>query len=119
MANFRNLEIWKTAHKLTINMYKLTKKLSNEELYVLVPQLRRAAISVESNIAEGESRFHKKDKLKFFVDSGGSIGEIQTQLLIVAGLYKDIKSSALELSEQYVILGKRINSLISYRINHE
>lgn len=78
-------------------------------------QLRRAAVSVESNIAEGESRFSSKDKLNFFIQSRASIGEVQTQLLLVADLYQQLKSKALQLKEEYTNLYKQINSLVSYR----
>lgn len=118
MGDFRNLEVWKEAHKLTILVYKLTDKLPKIEQFVLVTQIRRAAISVESNIAEGEGRFGKADKLKFFVDSRASIKEVQTQLLIISDLYKSLTKEAESLFEMYAVLIKRLNTLITFRRNN-
>lgn len=115
MGDFRDLEVWKEAHRLAILIYKLTDKLPKKEQFILMPQIRRAAISVESNIAEGEGRFGKADKLKFFVDSRASIKEIQTQLLLIRDLYKLLSAEAELLFESYEILIKRMNKLINYR----
>ena len=115
MGDFQKLEIWKEAHLLTIKIYKLTDKLPKSELFVLTSQIRRAAISVESNIAEGEGRFGKADRLKFFVDSRASIKEVQTQLLLIKDLYSNISKESLGVFERYDVLIRRLNSLISYR----
>lgn len=115
MGDFQKLEIWKEAHLLTIKIYKLTDKLPKSELFVLTAQIRRAAISVESNIAEGEGRFGKADRLKFFVDSRASIKEVQTQLLVIKDLYSNLSKESLEVFERYDVLIRRLNSLINYR----
>lgn len=115
MSDFQKLEIWKQAHELTIAIYKLTSKLPKEEMFGLISQMRRAAVSVESNIAEGESRYSSKDKLNFFTMARGSIGEICTQLLVVRDIYTDLSKEANEINENYQYLGKRITSLIKYR----
>lgn len=115
MGDFRKLEVWKEAHVLTIQVYKLTEMLPKSELFVLTSQIRRAAISVESNIAEGEGRFGKADRLKFFVDSRASIKEVQTQLLLIKDLFHNLFDKALQIFEEYEVLIKRLNSLISYR----
>lgn len=117
MGEFQNLEVWKEAHLLTLQVYKLTNSLPKTELFVLTSQIRRAAISVESNIAEGEGRFGRADKLKFFVDSRASIKEVQTQLLIIRDLYSNLSTEARALFEKYEVLIKRLNSLIKYRRN--
>ena len=69
MGDFRKLEIWQKAHELTLKIYHSTSKLPKSEQFGLVSQIRRAAVSVESNIAEGDSRYSKKDKIQFFVIS--------------------------------------------------
>lgn len=115
MGDFQKLEVWKEAHLLTIKTYKLTDKLPKSELFVLTSQIRRAAISVESNIAEGEGRFGKADRLKFFVDSRASIKEVQTQLLLIKDLYPKLSKETLDVFERYDVLIRRLNSLISYR----
>ena len=81
ISKFSDLEVWKEAHKLTILIYEITRKFPKDELFGLVNQLRRASVSIESCIAEGFSRFHYKDRLNFFYDSRGSIGEVQSQLI--------------------------------------
>lgn len=115
MSDFQQLKIWQEAHSLTIQIYKLTDKLPKSELFGLTSQIRRAAVSVESNIAEGEGRFNKADRLKFFVDSRASIKEVQTQLLIIRDIYPSNKNEAENLFTKYEVLIKMMNSLIKYR----
>lgn len=115
MGDFTKLNIWIKAHELTLRVYKLTAKLPKSELFGLISQLRRAAVSIESLIAEGESRYTTADKLKFFIDSRASSAECETQLLIVSDLYHNLKEEAIDLRSEYNTLGKQINSLVSYR----
>lgn len=115
MADFTKLKIWQKAHGLTLRVYKLSSKLPKEEVFNLVSQMRRAAISVESNIAEGESRYSSKDKLNFFIQSRSSSAELQTQLLLTSDLYSQVSHVSLELKTEYENLNQQINSLIRYR----
>lgn len=115
MSDFRQLKIWQEAHSLTLQVYKLTEKLPKSELFILTAQIRRAAISVESNIAEGEGRYHKADRIKFFIDSRASVKEVQTQLLIIKDLYQNLSKESEVLFDRYEILVRRITSLINYR----
>jgi len=115
MSDYEKLEVWKTAHKLTLEIYMLTKKLPKEELFGLLSQIRRAAISVESNLAEGESRYSKADKIKFFIEARSSGAEVETQLLIISDLYESLSDESSILRNKYKILGKQINSLINFR----
>lgn len=115
MSDYEKLNVWQKAHKLTLETYMLTKQLPKEELFGLTSQIRRAAVSVESNIAEGESRFSNADKIRFFIDSRSSAAEVETQLLIISDLYAKSSKSATKLREDYKFLGKQINSLISFR----
>jgi four helix bundle protein len=78
---FTDLEAWKEAHKLTLLVYEVTAKFPKSELYGLVSQLRRAAVSVESCIAEGFCRYHYKDRLNFYYDARGSAGEVQSEIV--------------------------------------
>lgn len=100
MGDFQKLDVWKEAHKLTLEIYKLTAKLPKSELFILVSQIRRAALFVESNIAKGEGRFGKADKLRFFVDSRVSIKEVQTQLLVIRDLYLELKNDSQEIFDR-------------------
>ncbi|HEY5601378.1 MAG TPA: four helix bundle protein [Patescibacteria group bacterium] len=115
MADFTKLKIWRTSHQLTIKIYKLTAKLPKEETFNLISQLRRAALSIESNIAEGEARYHSAEKIKFFINSRASASEVQTQLLVIRDLYKQLIKECGKLFDEYDILNKQINSLINYR----
>jgi len=115
MSDYEKLEVWQKAHSLTLKIYMLTKRLPKEEQFGLISQIRRAAISVESNIAEGESRYSKDDKIRFFIDARSSAAEVETQLLLIADLYPHLSDESRDLRSEYKILGKRLNSLISYR----
>ncbi|OGC59990.1 hypothetical protein A3J33_00120 [candidate division WWE3 bacterium RIFCSPLOWO2_02_FULL_53_10] len=113
--DFTSLEIWKKAHELTLRSYKLTQGFPKEEIYGLTSQLRRAAVSVEANIAEGYERYHPADQSKFFVDARASCAECQTLLLIVRDLKYPATEESNSLVEEYQTLAKRINALLSYR----
>src|SRR3989344_1751629 len=86
IESFTDLNAWKQAHRLVLLIYKLTKHFPREELYSLVDQLRRAAISIVSNIAEGFSRESYKEKVQFYSTARGSTTEVQSQLLIAKDL---------------------------------
>ena len=81
IAKFSDLEAWKQAHDLVDLIYQLTKTFPSSEIYGLTSQLRRAAISITANIAEGFSRYHYKDRLRFYYDARGSLSEVQSELL--------------------------------------
>ena len=82
MANYKDLDAWKTSMQLVKEVYLLTKKFPKEELYALTSQMKRAAVSVPSNIAEGLGRQYKKDTLQFLHISRGSLYELETLLII-------------------------------------
>lgn len=93
ICSFRDLKIWRNGLAITKEVYLLTKKFPREETFGLVSQMRRAAVSVPSNIAEGRSRSSRKDFSNFLRIAMGSLSELETQLLIAEDLYKDIKVS--------------------------
>src|SRR4051812_45062202 len=80
--NFTDLRVWQEAHKLAIVIYKETESFPKHELFGLVSQLRRAAVSVTSNIAEGFSRHSSKEKIQFYSVAHGSLTEVENQLLL-------------------------------------
>ncbi len=82
IQNFTDLNAWKEAHKLAIEIYSVTKKFPKEELFGLTSQMRRAAVSVTSNIAEGFGRHGYKERIHFFYLSQGSLVELKNQLLL-------------------------------------
>jgi four helix bundle protein len=86
VKSYRDLIAWQKAMELVGAVYQLTRQLPKEEQFGLTSQLRRAAVSVPSNIAEGQSRFSKPDFSRFLMMARGSISEIETQLLICVQL---------------------------------
>jgi four helix bundle protein len=86
ISNFTQLDAWKEGHALVLMLYKMVKHFPREELFALNPQLRRAAVSITSNIAEGFSRQSYREKVQFYYISLGSITEIQNQLFIAKDL---------------------------------
>ncbi|MDP3958339.1 MAG: four helix bundle protein [bacterium] len=85
--NYKEWEIWKKAMELVEDIYGITKKFPREEEFGLVSQMRRAAISIPSNLAEGHARINKKDRHHFFVISFASSKELETQLEISRRLH--------------------------------
>ena len=82
ILSYRDLTTWQKAIDLVVEIYSSTQKLPKEELYGLVSQIRRAAVSVPSNIAEGKGHSTDKELTLFLHHARGSICEVETQLLI-------------------------------------
>lgn len=79
---FRDLEIWKLGKEIVIDVYKVTKDFPEEERFGLISQMRRASVSIPSNIAEGFNRFQNKEFRRFLYISLGSCAELETQIEI-------------------------------------
>jgi len=84
---FKSLLVWQKSYALTIKIYKVTEKFPKSEIYGLVSQMRRAAISVPANIAEGYERQYNKEYIQFLTVARGSLGELETYLFLA----KDLK----------------------------
>jgi four helix bundle protein len=82
ITGFRDLIVWQRAYELTLNLYRATKEFPKEETFGLTSQIRRAATSVPANIAEGYERNHRKEYLQFLFIAKGSLGELDTYLLL-------------------------------------
>jgi four helix bundle protein len=111
VKSYRDLIAWQKAMELVGAVYQLTRQLPKEEQFGLTSQLRRAAVSVPSNIAEGQSRFSKPDFSRFLMMARGSISEIETQLLIcvqLAYLKPESIESVLQVATE---CGKIVNGL--------
>lgn len=109
---FTELRIWQKAHELTLRVYKVTEKFPREEIYGLTGQLRRAAVSVEANIAEGHGRYHYAEEVNFLLISRGSSSEAQTLLLVVRDLKYLDWETANALIDEYALLSKQISSYV-------
>ncbi|MEO5945890.1 MAG: four helix bundle protein [Chitinophagaceae bacterium] len=113
----KNLDVYKISLQLVKEIYKLTKTFPKEEQYALINQLRRAAVSVCSNIAEGSSRITKPDRKRFYEISRSSLVEIDTQIE-VALIIEYLKINQIEALESYLnsvfaMLSKMISNLNS------
>lgn len=82
IKSYKDLTVWQKAYKLSLIVYRLTKTFPKAELYALVSQMRRAAVSVPSNIAEGYCRQRKLEYIQFLLIAFASGAELETQLLI-------------------------------------
>ena len=82
VRNYKDLDVWKKAMDLAVDVYALTENFPSSETYGLTMQMRRAAVSVPSNIAEGQARVSTKDFKRFLSISLGSLFELETQLIL-------------------------------------
>lgn len=87
MASHKDLIVWQKSYKLSLLIYSITRKFPKEEVFGLTSQMRRAAVSIPSNVAEGNTRFSRKDNAQFMRIAYGSACELDTQLSIS----KDLK----------------------------
>ena len=84
--SFKDLIVWQKAYKLVIEVYKITKSFPNDEIYGLSSQMRRTAVSIASNIAEGYGRSYNKEYKQFLSIAYGSLCELETQYLLSVDL---------------------------------
>lgn len=82
VRNYRDLIVWQKAIALTEEIYGLTKRFPSDERFGLVAQIRRAAVSVPSNIAEGQARHMSREFIQFISHAEGSLAEVDTQLML-------------------------------------
>lgn len=118
IKSFKDLNAWKETHKLVLMIYKITRQFPKEEMFVIVSQIRRCAISISSNIAEGFSRKTKKEKIQFYHTALGSTNELQNQLLISRDLGYLNKENFMRIADQTVKVNKLVNGLIKSSKDH-
>jgi four helix bundle protein len=115
--SYKDLKVWQKAIDLVLAVYKLTEKFPKSELYNLTSQMRRAAISIPSNIAEGRRRGFKKEFLHFLLNAYGSGAELETQIEIAKKLpkLKDLDYNEVDslLNEVMKMLNRITNKLTS------
>jgi|SRR5271163_255150 len=111
--SYRDLIAWQKAKSLALNVYRCTRQFPKDEIYGLRSQMRRAAVSVPSNIAEGKGRYTPKEFVQFLHHARGSLLELETQLSIARDLgYIDVSMSK-ELESETEELGRILNGLIN------
>jgi len=112
IRSFTQLRVWQGAHSLVIDVYKTTKGFPIEERYGLASQMRRAVVSITSNIAEGFGRQGKKEKTQFYYIAQGSNVELQNQLLIAHDVSYIKKDKFDQLADKSISVAKQLNALI-------
>ncbi len=109
---YRDLIAWRKATQLALEIYRATQVFPRAEIYGLTSQMRRAAVSIASNIAEGKGRYSQKEFVQFLYWSRGSLAEIETQLYIAHVLcYLETKTFE-RIQSEAVELGRILNGLI-------
>jgi len=113
-GNHKELIVWRKAMNLTLDVYRCTKDLPREETYGLVAQMRRAAVSVPSNIAEGRGRYSNREMSRFLVNARGSLLELETQIEIARELGYLNNGESQNLLGLCAEVGRLINGTLSY-----
>jgi four helix bundle protein len=121
LKNYRDLKVWQKSYRLCLDLYRITKKFPKEEIYGLTSQIRRAAVSIPSNMAEGYGRKTTADYLRFLYIAYGSICELETQLLLSSDLNyvnkENLKALRDDTEEVERMLKALIKSLENKRLN--
>ncbi|HEV8512610.1 MAG TPA: four helix bundle protein [Cyclobacteriaceae bacterium] len=112
--SYQDLDVWKQTKGLVRDIYELTKTFPKEEQFGLTNQLRRASISIPSNIAEGCGRNHFKDSIQFFFVSRGSLYEIETQVIIAFDLGYISNSDQNNIINKIKSCKRLLNGFINY-----
>ena len=112
--DYKELDVWIESRKLVKNIYNITKTFPDVERYGLVSQIRRSAISIPSNIAEGCGRRSYKDSLKFYSIARGSLFELETQIYLSKYFEFLNASKADEILEMITKCKKILNGFINY-----
>lgn len=111
--HFKDLVAWQKAMDLVTEIYKVTDDFPKREVYSLTDQIRRAAVSIPSNIAEGQAHYSRREFLHFLRHAAGSLAELETQLLIAERLQYLDHPSTTELLQRVHEVGRILNGLIA------
>lgn len=112
IRSFTDLVAWQEGHKLAVLIYKKTETFPKSEIFGLTSQIRRAAVSVTSNIAEGFNRTSLKEKVNFYAIAQGSVGELESQLLIARDINFLESKDFVQLADKAVLTHKLLVGLI-------
>jgi len=112
ITSFTQLDAWRESHALVLLTYKVTQSFPNEEMFGLTSQMRRATVSISSNIAEGFIRNTKRDKQQFYAIAKGSLTELQNQFIICRDLGYVSKEEFNNIAKRTVTTGKLLSGLI-------
>ncbi|HRJ57996.1 MAG TPA: four helix bundle protein [Anaerolineales bacterium] len=112
MRDFRSLKVWEKSHDLTLKIYKITDTFPNHELYGITSQVRRAAVSIPTNIAEGSGKDSDAELKRYFLIAMGSSSELEYLLLLAHELKYFSTSDYQELQESLTEIRKMLNAFI-------
>jgi four helix bundle protein len=112
VKSHEDLRIWQGARTLVLEIYKLTSEFPKHEIYGLISQMRRASVSVPSNIAEGAGRRSPGDFCRFLYYASGSLTELETQLYLSGELGYADKDLVSELKKEIILLRRQIYATI-------
>lgn len=111
---FQDLVVWQKAHHLVLGIYKLTDDFPREEKYGLTSQLRRSAISIPVNIAEGFKKKGRRDKVRFLNIAQGSLEETRYYFILIRDLqYANIQTHMGKIEEVSKLLGAYMNAILN------
>lgn len=113
IKNFQDLRIWQKGIEVVKDLYLLTKKFPKEELYGLTSQMRRSAVSIPSNMAEGFRRYHNKEYKQFLYIALGSCAELETQIIIANELDYINETVKTEIIEKIIYICRMTVKLIN------
>jgi four helix bundle protein len=111
-GSYREIKLWQKAIELVVDIYSCTRSFPREELYGLAGQLRRAAVSIASNIAEGKGRRTDREFLQFLHHARGSVFEVETQLTIASRLGYMPEAEVLRGGDSASEIARMLNGLI-------
>ncbi|HET6176526.1 MAG TPA: four helix bundle protein [Candidatus Sulfotelmatobacter sp.] len=111
-GTYSDLEVWQAAMELVVGIYRLTRLFAKEEMYGLASQMRRAAVSVPSNITEGKGRSSDKELIQFLRHARGLLFEVQTQVTLAERLGYGAKADCDSMNRKVVRIGQMLNGLI-------
>lgn len=115
IVSYKQLQVWQRAIELVKEIYKVTEKFPKEELYGLVSQMRRAAVSIPSNIAEGYKRRNLGEYIQFLSIADASAAELETQIIIAKDLYRkadfnNVESLLGEVQKMLAVMISKLNA---------
>lgn len=114
MGNYNELRAWRMSVDFVVDVYAATQSFPHDEIFGLRLQIRRAAVSIPSNLAEGQGRSTTKDYRHFVLNARGSLMEVQTQIAICERLQYLKKGQAKNLRDQADDIGRMLNGLLRY-----
>ena len=110
-SEFRDLIVWQKSMDLAVDIYRIVKYLPKDETYALADQMRRAVVSIPSNIAEGQGRITSKEFIRFLSVARGSLSELSTQIELCERLHYLDQSQTTDIHTRITEIAKMLNAL--------